>query len=164
MGPTASRCRDPRAGRGPGPTPSPGLLARPGGRCIQVKQRQEARLSSAALFWFNPVQKGREGEMGGAHRAPIYTKINTGREVRGGQEALPALPTVSPHPAKGSGVLAEVAAAGRAVGAGLQPLHDVLEVAAVAAALAPDEEPLHHVVTDGTHAGTLPTPAPERRG
>lgn len=82
----------------------------------------------------------------------------------GRQEALLALPAPTWLPSRGSGVLAEVAAAGGAVGAGLQPLHDVLEVATVATALAPDEEPLHDVVTDGTHAGTLPTPARERRG
>lgn len=65
---------------------------------------------------------------------------------------------------RGSGVLAEVAAARGAVGAGLQPLHDVLQVAAVAAALAPDEEPLHHVVAHGAHAGALPAPAAEKWG
>lgn len=54
-----------------------------------------------------------------------------------------------------------MAAARGAVGAGLQPLHDVLQVAAVAAALAPDEEPLHHVVAHGAHAGALPAPAAE---
>lgn len=95
---------------------------------------------------------------GGAGRGPLCSQINTG----GGAGRTPGLPATGAA-AQGSGVLAEVAAAGGAVGAGLQPLHDVLEVAAVATALAPDEEPLHDVVADGTHAGTLPTPAPERR-
>ena len=61
-----------------------------------------------------------------------------------------------------------MAAASGAVGAALQPLHDVLQVAAVAAALAPHEEPLDHVVADGAHAGAAAAavahPAPAAHG
>lgn len=63
-----------------------------------------------------------------------------------------------PRPAA-SGVLTQVTAAGGAVGADLQPAHDVLQVSAVAAALTPHKQPLHHVVAHGTDAGALVTPA-----
>lgn len=58
-----------------------------------------------------------------------------------------------------SGVLAQVATAGRALRAALQPLHDVLQVAAMAAALAPHEQALDHVVADGARAGAAVAPA-----
>lgn len=55
----------------------------------------------------------------------------------------------------GSGVLAQVTAAGRTVSAALQPVHHVLQMSSVAAALAPHKQPLHHVVAHCAHAGTL---------
>lgn len=139
------------------------------------RSKDRSHVSIQLLVCFNPVKNGRAGD---APPALIYTnKYRDGGARDIGQGTLPALLTPLPHPAansarpwrsgvlaEGSGVLAEMAAAGGAVGAGLQPLHDVLQVATVAAALAPDEEPLHHVVTHGTHAGTLPTPAQGNSG
>lgn len=51
-----------------------------------------------------------------------------------------------------------MATASRAVGAALQPLHDVLQVPPVTAALAPHEQALNYVVADCTHAGTSVAP------
>lgn len=59
---------------------------------------------------------------------------------------------------EGSGVLTQVAAAGRAVGAALEPVHHVLQVPAVAASLAPHKQSLHYVVAHCTYTGTLVAP------
>lgn len=55
-------------------------------------------------------------------------------------------------------------AAGRAVGAALEPVHDVLQVPPVAAALAPHKQAFDHVVAHGAHAGTLVAPGGRERG
>lgn len=57
-----------------------------------------------------------------------------------------------------SGVLTQVAAAGGAVSAALEPVHHVLQMSTVAAALTPHEQSLHHMVTHRTYTGTLVAP------
>lgn len=60
-----------------------------------------------------------------------------------------------------SGVLTQVTAAGGAVCAALEPVHDVLQVSAVAAALTPHKQSFDHMVAHCAHAGTLVAPAGE---
>lgn len=64
----------------------------------------------------------------------------------------------------GSGVLTQVAAASRAVGAALEPVHNVLQMSTVAAALTPHKQSLHHMVAHCTYAGTLVAPGGVTQG
>lgn len=58
----------------------------------------------------------------------------------------------------GSGVLTQVTAAGRAVRAALEPVHNVLQMSPMAASLTPDKQSLHHMVAHCTYTGTLVAP------
>lgn len=60
-----------------------------------------------------------------------------------------------------SGVLTQVTTARRAVGAALEPVHDVFQMSAVAAPLTPHKQPFHHMVAHCTHTGTLVAPRGE---
>lgn len=63
-----------------------------------------------------------------------------------------------------SGVLTQVTAAGGAVGAALEPVHNVLKVSAVAAPLTPHKQALHHMVAHCAHTRTLVAPRGEDAG
>lgn len=63
-----------------------------------------------------------------------------------------------------SGVLTQVTAASRAVGAALEPVHNVFQVSTMAAPLAPHKQSLHHMVAHCTYTGTLVAPRGEMQG
>lgn len=63
-----------------------------------------------------------------------------------------------------SGVLTQVTAASRAVGAALEPVHNVFQVSTMAAPLTPHKQSLHHMVAHCTYTGTLVAPSGETQG
>lgn len=63
-----------------------------------------------------------------------------------------------------SGVLTQVTAASRAVGAALEPVHNVFQVSTMTAPLTPHKQSLHHMVAHCTYTGTLVAPSGETQG